>query len=210
MFKAAQRKAMQDLRTEVENGVTRDRLRDIAKDLKIKGYSHMNKSDLEKAVLDTINDFIETKAKESDNVNENAANTENAQNATESAPNTAEGNYTAPVPESAQRAAQPPYSEGAKKTTDDFINELDNGSIIAVQTAYDKAVSVTVISHVRNDKGKIVSCQCKGRDGTIYNVPRNAILWHKVNKRYPAWVYEKIKRGEGERYAKVEKSDNMG
>lgn len=202
----AQRKQMQDLRTEAETA-TRDRLREIAKSLKIINYSRMTKAELFSAIVDMIDIFINDE-KESDNVSENITSTENAQSATQSAPNTAEGNYTTPAPESAQRAAQTPYSEGVRKTTDDFINELSDGSIIAVQTAYNKAVSVVVISHERDGNNKVTSCKCKGRDGTIYDVPRASIIWHKVNKRYPAWVYEKIKNGEGERYAKV-RTDNV-
>jgi hypothetical protein len=208
LFNNAQRKQMQELRTEAKTA-TRDRLRDIAKLLKIPNYSHMTKADLFTAIVNMIDAFIgENDEKESDNVNENTASTENTQNATQSAPNTAEGNYTTTAPESAQRAAQTPYSEGVRKTTDDFINELSDGSIIAVQIAYNKAVSVVVISHERDANNKVISCKCKGRDGTIYDVPRASIIWHKVNKRYPAWVYEKIKNGEGERYAKV-RTDNM-
>lgn len=205
----AQRKQMQDLRTEAETA-TRDRLREIAKSLKIPNYSHMTKADLFSAIVDMIDAFVGTEndEKESDNNVNETMNTENAQNATQSAPNITEGNYTTPTLESAQRAAQTPYSEGARKTTDDFINELSDGSIIAVQTAYNKAVSVVVISHERDANNKVTSCKCKGRDGTIYDVPRASIIWHKVNKRYPAWVYEKIKNGEGERYAKV-RTDNM-
>jgi len=122
------------------------------------------------------------------------------------APDCAEGNYTTPAVESERRAAQPPYSEVTRKTTADFINQLDNGSIIAVQTAYNKAVSVIVISHERDIEGNVVRCKAKGRDGTIYDVPRKAIIWHKINKRYPAWVYEKIKNGEGDIYAKIDKT----
>jgi hypothetical protein len=198
---------MQDLRTEAETA-TRDRLREIAKFLKIPNYGRKAKAELFSAIVNMIDAFIgENDEKESDNVNENTASTENTQNATQSAPNTAEGNYTTTAPESAQRAAQTPYSEGVRKTTDDFINELSDGSIIAVQTAYNKAVSVVVISHERDSNNKVISCRCKGRDGTIYDVPRASIIWHKVNKRYPAWVYEKIKNGEGERYAKVRTGD---
>ena len=106
---------------------------------------------------------------------------------------------------------EPSYSpqDAPKKTTDDFINLLDNGSIIAVQTAYNKAVSVVVTSHERDANGKVVSCKAKGRDGTVYDVPRKAIIWHKINKRYPAWVYEKIKNGEGDIYAKVDKTADV-
>ena len=204
----AQRKQMQDLRTEAETA-TRDRLREIAKFLKIPNYSHMAKAELFSAIVDMIDAFIGTEndEKESDNNVNETTNTENTQNATQSAPNTAEGNYTTTAPESAQRAAQTPYSEGVRKTTDDFINELSDGSIIAVQIAYNKAVSVVVISHERDANNKVTSCRCKGRDGTIYDVPRASIIWHKVNKRYPAWVYEKIKNGEGERYAKIRTGD---
>lgn len=204
----AQRKQMQELRVEAETA-TRDRLREIAKFLKIPNYGRKAKADLFSAIVDMIDAFIGTEndEKESDNNVNETMSTENAQNATQGASNTAEGNYTTPAPESAQRATQTPYSEGVRKTTDDFINELSDGSIIAVQTAYNKAVSVVVISHERDSNNKVTSCKCKGRDGTIYDVPRASIIWHKVNKRYPAWVYEKIKNGEGERYAKVRTGD---
>lgn len=96
-----------------------------------------------------------------------------------------------------------------KKTTDDFINQLTDGSIIAVQTAYNKAVSVIVISHERDSNNKVISCKAKGRDGTIYDVPRKSIIWHKINKRYPSWIYEKIKNGEGEYYAKAVEAGNV-
>ena len=125
------------------------------------------------------------------------------------APDSAEGNYTTPATESEQRTAQTTYSEGTRKTTADFINQLDNGSIIAVQTAYNKAVSVIVISHERDYEGNVVRCKAQGRDGTVYDVPRKAIIWHKINKRYPAWVYEKIKNGEGDIYAKVDKTSDV-
>ena len=209
LFNNAQRKQMQDLKEEAATA-TRDRLREIAKSLKISNYSHMAKADLFTVIVDMIDVFIGTEndEKESDNNVNETMNAENTQNATQSAPNTAEGNYTTPTPESAQRATQTSYGEGVRKTTDDFINELSDGSIIAVQTAYNKAVSVVVISHERDSNNKVISCRCKGRDGTIYDVPRASIIWHKVNKRYPAWVYEKIKNGEGERYAKV-RTDNV-
>lgn len=142
-------------------------------------------------------------------MNENITSTENVQNATQSAPNSAEGNYTTPTAESVQRAVQTPYSEGMRKTTADFINLIDNGSIIAVQTAYNKAASVVVISHERDVEGNVIRCKAKGRDGTVYDVPRKAIIWHKINKRYPAWVYEKIKNGEGDIYAKVDKTADV-
>lgn len=99
--------------------------------------------------------------------------------------------------------------DAPKKTTVDFINQLTDGSIIAVQTAYNKAVSVIVISHERDSNNKVISCKAKGRNGTIYDVPQKAIIWHKINKRYPAWVYEKIKNGEGEYYAKVDKTADV-
>ena len=104
-----------------------------------------------------------------------------------------------------QQGTEPQYGsqDAPKKTTDDFINQLSDGSIIAVQTAYNKAISVVVMSHKRDAENRVISCVAKSRDGTIYDVPRKSIIWHKVNKKYPAWVYEKIKNGEGECYAKA-------
>lgn len=96
------------------------------------------------------------------------------------------------------------------RTTDDFINELTDGSIIAVQTGADTAVSVVVMSHARDINNKVIRCIGKDRKGVYYEVPRASIIWHKVNRRYPAWIYRKIKNGEnigGESYAK--KSENM-
>ena len=103
-----------------------------------------------------------------------------------------------------QQVTEPQYGSQdiPRKSTDDFINQLSDGSIIAVQTAYNKAVSVVVLSHERDVNGKVTSCRAKGKDGTIYEVPRKSIIWNKIGKRYPAWIYEKIKNGEGEIYAR--------
>lgn len=169
-----------------------DALRTIAKELGIKRYSKMCKADLIANILQAQK-------------TENAANEHMNDACKECSDNTG----CCECPRSSTddhvtvlyKPMTKPSFSGETRTRESYINNVQNGSIIAFAiTAYpsdSRAMSGKVYSVVKNNEGVVQFVFCESKAGTRFKVPASRILWVKTGRHWPRAVYNRMKNSKG-------------
>lgn len=130
-------------------------LRDVAKGLNIKGRWDMNKHEL----IEAINKVADLSDK---NVTYETNN-----NIKEEIPNQSEG------------------SQKVTKTTIDYLNEIEVGTLVAFKRNKNKDIAMSG-KFVKFDDDKVV---VESKQGTLFKLNKDCIIWVKTGLRWPKWVF---------------------
>lgn len=130
-------------------------LRDVAKGLNIKGRWDMNKQEL----IEAINKVADLSDK---NVTYETNN-----NIKEEILNQSEG------------------SQKVTKTTIDYLNEIEVGTLVAFKRNKNKDIAMSG-KFVEFDDDKVV---VESKQGTLFKLNKDCIIWVKTGLRWPKWVF---------------------
>ena len=79
-------------------------------------------------------------------------------------------------------------SEGSQKvtkTTQDYLNDIQAGTLVAFQRSKEKGVAMSG-KYIGTERGKVV---VESKKGTRYNLNPENIIWVKTGTRWPKWVF---------------------
>ena len=79
-----------------------------------------------------------------------------------------------------------------KKIKDDYINNVEKDMLVAF-TNDDKMLAAMVKEVKYDERGVVTEVKVVTKNGSIYRVPKDNVVWVKTGSRWPAGIFNALK-----------------